>query len=136
MPIDGRRRAALLPRLLPKTLPRFIVPLERLSFSVFTGRCDPNDANGYPARILKWQYCEGLILPETKCAVGGLLNVFRMKSLRYVAERQFELSRQLALFLVAEDADTSPEYLRKLCRDFEPSLADSVETGPPSPPRV
>jgi len=92
--------------------------LERLTCSVFIGRCDPNDDNGYPARIFKWQYLGGLITPDTAIQSSRVKRL--PKDAQYVRERRSELARQLALFLVADEAQVSPDYLRKICRKFEP----------------
>jgi len=72
--------------------------LAKLGYSEFVGRCDADDSASYPARILLWQHQE--LFPEN------------------IVERRSEFARRLALFLVAEDATVSLEYLQKACRKY------------------
>ena len=85
----------------------------RRSACAEVAHCDPDCNTDYPARVLKWQYSEGLLSVR-----------FREPSRRFLAsgdpsdisERRFEYARKLSLFLVADQVGTSVEYLRKRCR--------------------
>lgn len=73
--------------------------------SLLQGKCDAEKHSSYPARIMLWQFEEGLL---------GLGQISEK-----VTECQSEYARRLALFLIADECGTSPEYLRKLCRKHE-----------------
>ena len=99
--------------------------LENLPYSELQGRCDPADSSGYPAQILKWQYEDGLLARAIPADQSDVANLLFSKGGERVAEEQCEYARRLALFLVAKEAKMSIEYLRKICRKWDPKTADS-----------
>jgi hypothetical protein len=84
--------------------------LRNLGYAEFAGRCDPEDPTSFPARILLWQYQE--LFPQN------------------IIERRSEFARRLALFLVAEDAPVSLEYLQKACRRYSRPVPKKSFTPP------
>jgi hypothetical protein len=89
--------------------------LVQLPYSEVIGRCDAEDDSAYPGRILKWQYEEGL-LNEVLTGGDKTSGVLSGVDSKTIIERRSEFARRLALFLVAEEAYMSREYLRKLCK--------------------
>ena len=91
--------------------------LEALHAAEMMYRTDPDDSDGFPARILKWQYEMGLVLNYSKDSrpEGRLL-----KPARNPVEFRSEYARSLALFIVSQDARMSEEHLTKLCRGYDP----------------
>jgi hypothetical protein len=82
--------------------------------------CDPDNDLDYPARILKWQYVEGLM--QSPNSYGKEMRPIR-KGIAAISEKRFEYARKLAFFLVAGQAGTSSEYLKKVCRSYTPEAA-------------
>ena len=98
--------------------------LTQLNYSDLHGHCEPtvnesSPASNYPDLILLWQYSEGMLLPRNGPAggkpVGGVQEEF-------VTAQRSELSRRLALYIIAAEKQTSVEYLSKLCRKWEPPI--------------
>jgi hypothetical protein len=92
--------------------------LQGLANSQVTPGNDPDGPDDLPQLILEWQYSEGLLVREARCDSG------EPWSDRDVGERQFECAHRLSLFIVARQAGTSPEYLRRVCRKHDPPKAD------------
>ena len=61
--------------------------LERLAYSDLGGRCDPNDDSGYPARVLRWQYAEGLLAARRGKDDKGSLGMLSARDANSIAER-------------------------------------------------
>ena len=83
--------------------------LQRLPYSDVTAECDPDDESAYPARILYWQYEQGLLTVGVKSGDKSQPNFF--KPPKSVIEWRSEYARQLAIYLVARRAKKSEEYL-------------------------
>jgi len=92
--------------------------LQGLSYSELVGRCD--EIEGYPYQILRWQYSQGLLSAANSEADTPSERILGKKNSKDFAERQSEYASSLALFIVAEETKISPEYLRKLCRKWDP----------------
>jgi hypothetical protein len=98
--------------------------LMKAPYSEMVGRCDPKVSSAYPARILKWQYAEGLLVNHASGEQTRSRSLFSVVSANAIIERRSELARRLAIFLVAKEARMSPDYLRKLCRKEQGSEAE------------
>ncbi len=108
-PVEGKERRSEYSKL-----------LESLAYSELQGRCDPEDATGYPVQILKWQFGEGLLIGATSTVKSSLTTRLSPKDPQMVAEKQCEYARRLAFFIVAQEAKTPVEYLHKICRNWDP----------------
>lgn len=96
--------------------------LTRLAISELIGRCDPDDETAYPARILKWQYVEGIIGGGATGASEAANKLFSGKKAAELIEKRSEIAKHLALYIVSDEADVSMERLQKLYRQGDRSL--------------
>jgi hypothetical protein len=76
-----------------------------------------------PARILEWQYEEGLFRSGQKQSATAsnpnFAELLLRKGNKDVVEWRAEYARRLALFIVSRDAGMSEEHLRKLFQKWE-----------------
>ena len=98
--------------------------LAGLNYSDLHGHCEPrinksSPANNYPDLILLWQYSEGILLRSDGQAEGKLAGGAPDE---FITAQRSELSRRLALYIIAAEKQTSVEYLSKLCRKWEPPI--------------
>ena len=91
--------------------------LDALNHSEMTHRTNPHEAQGFPARILEWQYEMGLVFNYAK---GKEPDGQLLKPPKNAVEFRSEYARSLALFIVCQDARITEEHLTKLCRAYDP----------------
>jgi hypothetical protein len=98
--------------------------LKRLPYSDLSAESDPKNDSRFPARILSWQYEQGLLTARVNSISNDQPGFF--KPPKSVVEWRSEYARNLAVYLVSKQARKSEQYLVKLCRKFELQTARSL----------